>query len=115
MVEKAKERVFFSLENKRFPIQEQISDDIRDKEDTARCLLPRAIIFSFSMSDRHLGEEEVGLSGVAAPDNDESNVSPKQRLGVIEACINAIVSGAVTRSAAVEDRVRAMMAQGARE
>lgn len=62
------------------------------------------------MSDRDLGEEDVGLSEDTIRSNDEGNVSPKQRSGFIQAFIDAIVGAAV----AVVIPVRASIDKGSK-
>ena len=95
MVEKAKERIVFSLDDKRLPVRGLISHGIRGAEGEGRCLLSGAVIFSFGMNDRHFGEEDVGLPGDLVRSNDESHVSPKESSCVVAACIDFVVGAAV--------------------
>jgi len=47
------------------------------------------------LSNRHPGEEDVGISGDAIRSNDERDMSLKQRFGLIQACVDVIIGAAV--------------------
>ena len=76
MVEKAEERVVFSLDDKRLPIRGSISNGIKDTRRSRQSILPRAIIFSFRINDRHFGEEDVRVLRTFVRYNNESDMSP---------------------------------------
>lgn len=78
MVEKAEERIVFSLDDKRLPVRKSISYGIRSAEGAGRYLLSRAVVFSFGMNDRHFGEENVRFTGGLVRSNDEGDRSSSQ-------------------------------------
>lgn len=64
MVEKAEERIVFSLDDKRLSVQKSISYEIRGAEGAERYLLSRAVVFFFDMNDRHFDEETLDSSRI---------------------------------------------------